>query len=61
MSKSEDNFKGEFKNGLAKGAGCAVGGALICGVIGLIFTGPAGGIVGLKIGAGLGGGGGTIT
>ena len=33
---------GKFTDGLKKGAGCAIGGALALGAIGFIIGGPAG-------------------
>jgi len=43
-----------FTDGLKKGAGRALGGALAIGALGLIVASPAGAVAGFKAGVGIG-------
>lgn len=61
MANSKNGTGDEFKKGLAKGAGYALGAAVVCGTIGFLLAGPAGAVVGAKAGAAAGGGGGAIS
>lgn len=55
------NIMSKFTDGLKKGAGCAIGGALALGVIGFVIGGPAGAVAlgtkGLLAGGAAGAGG----
>ncbi len=61
MASNSNKTSDEFKKGLAKGAGYALGAATVCGAIGFVLAGPAGAVVGAKAGAAVGGGGGAIS
>jgi len=55
MSKKNNDSHGkEFTKGLAEGAGKAVGGLVVCAVVGFIVAGPPGAATAVSIGASVG-------
>lgn len=54
MANNNDNKSNKFLDGVKRGAGMAVGGALVVGAFGFLVGGPAGAALGFKAGLGAG-------
>lgn len=51
---ANNNDKNSFVEGIKKGAGCAIGAGIVCGLVGFCIGGPGPAWAGFKIGLGAG-------